>query len=204
MVRDKIIAVALDEFNENSYEQATMRSIAGRAGISLATIYKCFESKRQLAVHLGSIIDELMCSELKRQLGGVKGIENKIRKMTWFYMNYLESNERYAWLSYITLYPVYFDILKEHHIGRGQTELFEGILREGQEQGYVRRDTDIIIARRAYFSLIREIVIVWLYAKRGGNIYTLVDYIEPATDLVTAAIRVQKPAVPVNCPYVTG
>ncbi len=204
IVKDKIVAVALDEFNENSYEQATMRSIAKRAGISLATIYKCFKSKQELAVHLGKSIDVLMYTELQRQLGGVNGVENKIRKMTWFFLHYFEANDKYAWLAYITLNPVYFEILKEHHMTRRQTELFESIMREGQEQGCVRRDIDLIAARRMYFSLLREIVIVWLYAKRGGNAYSLVDYIEHVTDLVTAAIRMEKPAVPGNCPYVTG
>jgi AcrR family transcriptional regulator len=203
-VKDKIIDVALDEFNENSYDQATMRSIARRAGISLSTIYKHFESKQDLAVHLGRGIDELMYSELQKQLGGVTGIENKIRKMTWFFLNYFEANDKYAWLVYMTLNPVYFLILKEHHLGRKQTELFESILREGQQQGYVRRDIDLISARRMYFSLIREIVIVWLYARRSGHPYCLVDYVDRVTDLVCAAIRLEKSILPANCPYVTA
>jgi AcrR family transcriptional regulator len=202
-VVDRIVRVALDEFNENSYEGATMRSIARRAGISLATIYKCFDSKQKLAVHLGNDIDDLMHTELQRQLGGVKGVENKIRKMTWFFLHYFETNDKYAWLAYITLNPVYFEILKEHHMTRRQTELFESILREGQQQGIVRQDVDIIAARRMYFSLIREIVIVWLYAKRGGHNYSLMDYVERIIDLTMAAVRVQPHNMPTNCPYAT-
>jgi AcrR family transcriptional regulator len=128
-VVDKIVRVALDEFNETSYEGATMRSIAGRAGISLSTLYKCFDSKQTLAVRLGNDIDDLMHTELQRQLGGLQGVENKIRKMTWFFLHYFETNDKYAWLAYITLNPVYFEILKEHHMTRRQTELFENILK---------------------------------------------------------------------------
>lgn len=51
-VRKKIIDSAVDEFIEKGYDNASMRNIAKKAGITVGNIYRYFESKEKILIEI--------------------------------------------------------------------------------------------------------------------------------------------------------
>ena len=71
-IKRKLIAAAMDEFYEASFDEATMRSISKRTGFSSATVYKYFDSKHKLAMVLGAQIIERYNNEIELHLKGIE------------------------------------------------------------------------------------------------------------------------------------
>jgi len=201
-IKRKLIAAAMDEFYEASFDEATMRSISKRTGFSSATVYKYFESKHQLAMVLGSEIIERYNGEIELHLKGIEGTRNKIRKIAWYYFHHFQENEREAWICYVTMAPVYYRELQYQmqSFVTAQANSFESMLREGQQAGDIRADVNVRAARAMFFGSLREFVTRWLYRKRQGDTSALLDYFEPFANLFLSSIE-SKPAVAVNCPY---
>ena len=177
-IKRKLIAAAMDEFYEASFDEATMRSISKRTGFSSATVYKYFDSKHKLAMVLGAEIIERYNNEIELHLKGIEGTRNKVRKIAWYYFHHFQENEREAWICYVTLAPVYYRELQHQmqSFVTAQAESFERILREGQKAGDIRPDVDIRTARAMFFGSLREFVTRWLYRKRQGDKSALEDY----------------------------
>jgi TetR/AcrR family transcriptional regulator, fatty acid metabolism regulator protein len=201
-IKLKLIAAAMDEFYEASFDEATMRSISKRTGFSSATVYKYFDSKHKLAMVLGAQIIERYNSEIELHLQGIEGTRNKIRKIAWYYFHHFQENEREAWICYVTLAPVYYREL-QHQMQSFVTEqasFFERILSEGQKAGDIRPDVNVRAARAMFFGSLREFVTRWLYRKRQGDMSALEDYFEPFANLFLSSIEA-RPDYKINCPY---
>jgi|GEM_PF-632891 AcrR family transcriptional regulator len=201
-IKRKLIAAAMDEFYEASFDEATMRSISKRTGFSSATVYKYFDSKHKLAMVLGAEIIERYNNEIELHLKGIEGTRNKVRKIAWYYFHHFQENEREAWICYVTLAPVYYRELQHQmqSFVTAQAESFERILREGQKAGDIRPDVDIRTARAMFFGSLREFVTRWLYRKRQGDKSALEDYFEPFANLFLSSIEA-RPDAKISCPY---
>ncbi|MCX6007400.1 MAG: TetR/AcrR family transcriptional regulator [Chloroflexi bacterium] len=201
-IKRKLIAAAMDEFYEASFDEATMRSISKRTGFSSATVYKYFDSKHKLAMVLGAQIIERYNGEIELHLKGIEGTRNKVRKIAWYYFHHFQENEKEAWICYVTLAPVYYRELQHQmeSFVTAQAEFFERILREGQKAGDIRPDVNIRAARAMFFGSLREFVTRWLYRKRQGDKSALEDYFEPFANLFLSSIEA-RPDVKINCPY---
>ncbi len=201
-IKRKLIAAAMDEFYEASFDEATMRSISKRTGFSSATVYKYFDSKHKLAMVLGAQIIEKYNSEIELHLKGIEGTRNKVRKIAWYYFHHFQENEREAWICYVTMAPVYYRELQYQmqSFVTAQADSFESMLREGQKAGDIRPDVNVRAARAMFFGSLREFVTRWLYRKRQGDTSDLTDYFEPFANLFLTSIEA-RPDVTINCPY---
>jgi AcrR family transcriptional regulator len=205
-IKNRLIAAAMDEFYEASFDQATMRSISKRTGFSLATVYKYFDSKQKLALDLGSQIIEKYNSEIELHLQGLQGTHNKIRKIAWYYFNRFQENEKEAWICYVTMATVYYEQLHDmQRLAVAQAESFEQILRDGQAAGEIRADLSIRTARAMFFGSLREFVTRWLHRKRLGEHTDLKYYFEPFINLYLGSIEVKpEPQVNCACPFISA
>lgn len=199
-VKEEIIDAGLDEFSEYG-EDATMRHIAKRSGFSVVTIYNNFENKLKLRFEIGDKVGNELVNGIMEQIGGLNDAESKIRKLTWYYLNYFEKHEKEARFNYIAIRP---EIYYEYPFGfpspvRVQADLLEQILVEGQRTGELRKEMDTRIARVMYFAVLREITIRWLSRKTRGRDEKLTELIEPITDLFLSAYLAKgKPTKPAS------
>jgi len=201
-IRKRLLEAAMDEFYEASFDQATMRSISRRTGISSATVYKYFKSKQELANALGAQIIEKYTAEIDLHLQGIEGTRNKVRKVAWYYFHHFQENEKEAWICYVTMASVYYTELHQMQpFVTGQASSFERILREGQAAGDIRKDVNIRAARATFFGSLREFVVRWLNRKRLGDRSSLEDYFEPFVDLFLNSVEVRPEAKINNCPF---
>ena len=195
--REKIVSAAICVFSGVDFNEATMRDIARESGFSQANIYQYFESKDAL---LFSIINEewkRMKSGLLRHLSGIKGTQNKIRKMTWYYMNFREQNRRVAWLEHISLNTKAWNEAEGvWKVSMEIPNIFRDIMVEGKKNGEVRPDADIRVAGHLYFGGLRNLVVFWLLDKQFKSLAG--ELSDQLTDLVWEAVRYRSPNL--QCP----
>lgn len=205
ITRERIVNAAFDVFGEAEvFHQATMRDIARRAGIGQATIYKYFKDKESLANSILTERDAEGRRDLERHLQGIKGILNKLRKMTWWYLNFYEQNWQYGWVVYVNM-PVTTWIKAPYATVtlKSTNRLLRDILEEGQKAGEVRLDLDMHLTSCLYFGGLRQLVTLWLLRNRS---YNLTDYSDKLAEMVFEAVRVKQnqQTGPFSCPLLNA
>ena len=95
--RQLVLGSAREEFRERGYNAATVDSIAGRAGVSRATVYTYFESKRTMLIVLGGANNEWFQALVERfaamdKSGPNPGLSEWIRD----YMDFMDQDQSFA------------------------------------------------------------------------------------------------------------
>lgn len=86
----KIIEAMRNLLDERTFESLTISDIAATAGVTEGLIYKYFKDKRDLLHHVLREHYEHFLVQIDRDLQGIDGAVNKLRKIIW------SSIERYA------------------------------------------------------------------------------------------------------------
>lgn len=86
----KIIEAMRTLLEERTFESLTISDIAATAGVTEGLIYKYFKDKRDLLHHVLKEHYEHFLVQIDRDLQGIDGAVNKLRKIIW------SSIERYA------------------------------------------------------------------------------------------------------------
>ena len=86
----KIIEAMRTLLDERTFESLTISYIAATAGVTEVLIYKYFKDKRDLLHHVLKEHYEHFLVQIERDLQGIDGAVNKLRKIIW------SSIERYA------------------------------------------------------------------------------------------------------------
>ena len=140
--REKILSVALTEFATKGFENANINTIAKKAGISIGSLYKYFDSKSDLfstTVYNGISALEVVLNEISASEAGVmEKLESLIRTAVDFSKKQTE------------LIKLYNEITAESNaeIVRAISDKAEAIaakvyidaIRQGQENGEIRKD----------------------------------------------------------------
>ncbi|MGH8529298.1 MAG: TetR/AcrR family transcriptional regulator [Nevskiales bacterium] len=80
---DEILAAARDVFCKQGYENTAVSEIAERMGVVEGTIYKYFDSKRELLLKVLEHWYEEMFGDYARDLAGVVGHRARLRLLIW-------------------------------------------------------------------------------------------------------------------------
>jgi AcrR family transcriptional regulator len=156
-VREKVLAASVQLFAEYGYHAATMRDIAKIAGIQAASIYYHYPSKQALLV-------EIMESHM-RQLNA--NLEHIVSKPDTVQQRLYEAISNHI-LLHTTYKSEFFIIDTEIRALEGDNrekilalrdryeDLIQELLREGMEQGVLRR-TDVKISSYAIIAMCTEV-----------------------------------------------
>ncbi|MCX6008339.1 MAG: TetR/AcrR family transcriptional regulator, partial [Chloroflexi bacterium] len=165
--KERILNAAISVFSQGDFNAATMRDIARKSAVSQANIYQHYDSKESL---LFSIIDtetRHMKIDLEKHLTGIKGTQNKLRKMTWFYLDFREQNRQLSWLETISLnVKAWSEAVEVWNGSMVIAGIFREILAEGKKNGEVRENADIRVAGHLYFGGLRNAISFWLLGKQ--------------------------------------
>jgi AcrR family transcriptional regulator len=90
--RERILSAAIELFRRRGFESATMREIAGGAGVATGAAYYYFDSKDAIVLafyeHAACELEPL----LEDALGGAKSLEARIRALLEVKLKYFEPN----------------------------------------------------------------------------------------------------------------
>lgn len=153
----KIVNAMRTLLEDRTFESITIAEIAVTAGVTEALIYKYFKDRRDLLHHVLKEHYELFLMQIDRDLQGIDGALNKLKKIIW------SSIERYAnhrVFARIILLEVrnserYFQS-EAYELVKQFNRIIIGIINEGIEGGEIRGDLPPASIRNAIFGAIEH------------------------------------------------
>lgn len=153
----KIINAMRNLLEDRTFESLTISEIAITAGVTEGLIYKYFKDKRDLLHHVLKEHYELFLIQINRDLQGIDGALNKLKKIIW------SSIERYAnhrVFARIILLEVrnseeYFQS-EAYALVRQFNRLIIEIINEGIAVGEIREDLPPASIRNAIFGTLEH------------------------------------------------
>lgn len=147
--RIKICEALKQLLAEKEFGAITTAEIARTAGVTEGLIYKYFEDKRDL---LHQVLGEYMESFLtnaERDLKGIKGALNKLRKLIWSHLNMYMTHRVFARILVFEVrnFPDYFRS-DAYQIVKRYGRIIEDILDEGVRAGEIRGDISAAVIRQ--------------------------------------------------------
>lgn len=185
--KKKILVSAIKIIGEKGYQNATIAEIAKDAGIGDATIYEYFKNKEDVLLSIPVEITKELIPQINDHMLGIKGAFNKLRKFIWWWLNYIEKNPGYGSIVLLELKTSKTYVSNEaYQAARNFYKIVLDIIKEGQEEGSIKKEINIFLARSLCVGAIEHIVIRWLLKDRK---YSLTQYADDLTDLLIDSFR---------------
>jgi TetR/AcrR family fatty acid metabolism transcriptional regulator len=180
--RQSIIQAAIEVFGKGSFQNSSISEIAQRANVAEGTIYQYYKDKEDLFFSIPVEKTKEFCRELELHLQGITGPFNKIRKFIWYYLHFFKMNPEYGRILMLEM-RVSRSFVKTdtYRFLRTSTSQILEIIREGQEEGIIRKDVDIYIIRQMILGILEHIVTRWLLK---GEKYDLMQHYDQVNELV--------------------
>ena len=164
-----ILAAARAVFAAHGYQDAAVSEIAARAEVVEGTIYKYFDSKRQLLVKVLEGWYEGLLADYARELPGVRGPKQRLRYLIWRHLRVVRDDPRLARLMFLEV-RAHEDYPRStlYALNRRYTELLTGVLAEGAATGDLRDDTPARVVRDLVYGGIEHLS--WRYVSGLGRL----------------------------------
>ena len=160
---------------------------AQRADVAEGSIYQYFKNKEDLFFSIPIEKTKEFRTQLELHLEGISGAFNKLRKFVWYFLYFFKVNPDYGRtlmlemrVSKSFVKTDAYDFLKKS-VG----QVLE-IITEGQEEGTIRKDTDIYILRHLVLGTLEHIVSRWLL--KDGK-YDLLEHHQEVSQLIIDALK---------------
>ena len=136
----------------------TTAEIAKTAGVTEALIYKYFKDKRDLLYQLLSEYLEHYDVQVERDLKGIKGALNKLRKLIWSHINVYATDRVFAkiLLMDVRSFSDYYTS-ETYKLVKKYTETLLEIIQEGIKNQEIRNDIPPVFLRQAILGSIENI-----------------------------------------------
>lgn len=143
-----ILRAARDVFCEKGYEATAVSEIAARLDIVEGTIYKYFESKRELLLQVLEHWYEELFGDYERDLAGVAGARQRLRLLIWRHLRSVHDEPLLCRLMFREVRAE-----QDYHgttvyaKNRRYTQFLVDVLKEGVESGEFRADIPLSLLR---------------------------------------------------------
>ncbi|MFP4475096.1 MAG: TetR/AcrR family transcriptional regulator [Desulfatibacillaceae bacterium] len=181
-----ILDAAVRVFAERGYHQTTISQIARQAGVADGTIYLYFKNKEDILATFVRQRSEHFFECFKQEVDKQKNAVDKLHKLVRLHFREAEVDMHKAFV-----YQV--EMRTNRRLMRG--EIMEAlkmyldtvgtILEEGQQEGSVRHDLYIGLAKRMIFASVDEVITTWV---RSGGKYDLIPLAEPLVDMILSGL----------------
>jgi AcrR family transcriptional regulator len=173
-----ILGAARDVFCDKGYEAAAVSEIAARLGVVEGTIYKYFDSKRELLLKVLDHWYEEMFGDYERDLAAISGARQRLRLLVW---RHLRSTRDYPQLCRLMFREVRGeqDYLGSglHARNRRYTQFLVDAIREGVEAGEFRADIPPALLRDLVYGGIEHHTWNYICGRGALDIDTIAEQI---------------------------
>jgi len=185
--RESIIQAAIEVFGKKGFQAATISEIAQRADVAEGSIYQYFKNKEDLFFSIPIEETKEFRTQLELHLEGIFGAFNKIRKFVWYFLYFFKVNPAYGRMLMLEMRVSKSFVKTETYdfLKKSVGHVLEIII-EGQEEGVIRKDTDVYILRHLVLGILEHMVTRWLL--KGGK-YDLLEHHREVSQLVIDALR---------------
>lgn len=158
--RTKIVEAVKQLLAHKEFQAITTAEIARTAGVTEPLIYKYFKDKRDLLHQVLEGYLEQYIDRIELDLKGIKGAENKLRKLIWSHIYTYATNRIFAKIILLEVkgFPIYFDS-KTYSLSRRYGDIILEILEEGIRTGEFREDISPSSLKRLILGGIERVVL---------------------------------------------
>ena len=142
--RKKILDIAINEFANQGFENANINTIAKKAGVSVGSLYKYFDTKTDLFMTCISYGIGYIESILKSVTSGDEDVMVKLEKLIRITIEY---SRKYGVL--VKLYNQFTsesDTVRAQKLARKMESItsscYKDVIEQGQQSGDIRKDID--------------------------------------------------------------
>ncbi|MGE4583562.1 MAG: TetR/AcrR family transcriptional regulator [Sphaerochaeta sp.] len=137
-----ILQTATEEFANQGFDHANINIIAQKAGISIGSLYKYFESKQDLflmTIHQGT---EVLRSILQNIIPSTQSFEEKCRALIQAIQTTCRQQQQLIRLYSELTCVGNDDLVKQltYEIEAVSAQMYSDLIREGQQTGEIRKD----------------------------------------------------------------
>jgi AcrR family transcriptional regulator len=171
-----ILAAAAREFGDKGYEGAVVSSIAEAAGLSEASIFKFFDSKRALVSAVMETWYSRLIADIERSLAGIAEPSAQLRFLIHRHLLAVKDDPGLCRLVFRELRAgEAYHGSELHALNRRYTAFVVNAVREGQERGVFRADIAPALARDMIFGGLEHHVWDFLGGRRALDIAAEAD-----------------------------
>jgi len=156
--RIKIANAFVSLLEQKEFSSITTAEIAKKAGVTEALIYKYFEDKRGLLHQVLKEYLEQYLLQFERDLKGIKGALNKIRKLIWGHISVYSANRVFAKILFLEVRN-HLDYYSSdtYQLIRAYSKILLEIIEEGVHNGEIRDDVPPTLIRQVIFGSIEHV-----------------------------------------------
>jgi AcrR family transcriptional regulator len=164
-----ILDAARAVFCERGYAEAAVSEIAARAEVVEGTIYKYFESKRELLERVLEGWYEGLLADYARHLPGIRGTRARLRYVIWRHLRTVRDDTPLARLVFLEV-RAHDDYPRSalYALNRRYTGLLGGVLAEGVAAGELRVDVPARVVRDVVYGGLEHLS--WRYLTGRGRL----------------------------------
>jgi TetR/AcrR family fatty acid metabolism transcriptional regulator len=189
--RESIIKAAIEAFSKKDFKTASISEIAEKAGVADGTIYQYFKNKEDLFFSIPVEKTNEFRSQLELHLQGISGTFNKLRKFVWYFLYFFKTNPEYGRILMLEMRvsksfvkTETYDFLKQ------SVSRVMDIIKEGQNEGVIRQDTDVFILRHLILGTLEHMVTRWLLKEEK---YDLLEHHQEVSRILIDGLRATPP-----------
>jgi len=182
----QIIDAAVKVIAENGFHQAQVSKIAKAAGVADGTIYLYFKNKEDILV---SLFEEKMgqfTEKIEQVIAGKSNSIEKLLALVEMHLYQLADDPNLAVVTQIELRQSNKELRTQiNAILKNYINIVDAILQEGINEGVMKKDLDVRLARQMVFGTLDEIVTNWVMNEQK---YNLKDLVRPVHQLLINGI----------------
>jgi len=164
--RIKIANAFVSLLEQKEFSAITTAEIARNAGVTEALIYKYFEDKRGLLHQVLKEYLEQYLVQFERDLKGIKGALNKIRKLIWGHISVYSANRVFARILFLEVRNhLYYYSSDTYQLIKAYSKILLEIIEEGVRNGEIRSDIPPKLIRQVIFGSIEHVCLTGVIFK---------------------------------------
>jgi len=155
--KQKIVQALRALLEERGFETITIAEIAAEAGVTEGLLYKYFRDKRDLLHHVLEEHYQMFIAQIERDLQGIDGALNKLRKIIWASIERYANHKVFARIIILETRnsAKYFET-EAYTLVRRFVGIVDGVIKEGITAGEIRASLPTAYIRNTIFGAIEH------------------------------------------------
>lgn len=186
-----ILKAAVKVFAKDGFYKTKVSAIAKEAGVADGTIYLYFKNKDDILKQFFSYLAVLIFERFQEAVAKGNTAVEKLNLLLHRHLQECQNDKAFARV-FQTEARQNRQLIEDEIkiISRSYIELLEGIIRQGQQEGSLRRDIPVGFSARLILSALDGVINNWVL---GGCRYDMTTMTTPLVDLLIHGIGGQSP-----------
>lgn len=187
--RASILESATRVFSEKGFFESTISDIARGAGIAESAVYHHFRGKEDILFTIPKDGMKIFLTNLNDQLEGIKGAENKIRKLIWHHCKYFTTNREYTDVLLLECRSnTRFYNSKAYSLIKDYSKIIIDILDEGMREGVICNLASPGLVRDMIMGTVDHAALSWVFKDYPSPL----ERAEGISELILSSLRSKK------------